>query len=63
MSLRDKIQEDGKCFLIWFEDAGVHPEVFNDEASARKRFADLRPNWNCYLFQRIADATRTDREE
>lgn len=37
-------------WLIFFDDHDRRPEVFTDEAAARKRFADISANWNAMLF-------------
>jgi len=43
-------------WLIWFEDAGVRPEVFTGEGAAdaaNLRFHALKDNWNCHLFVKV----------
>ncbi len=52
-------------WVILFEDAERRPEVFDYEAPARKRFADLQMSWNCHLFadeRQIEAARREERE-
>lgn len=40
-------------WLIFFEDAGMKPEIFMGEGAgkvARQRYEELLVNWNCSLF-------------
>lgn len=44
------------AWIIWFEDEDVAPEIFSGHGAteaAGKRFAMVRSNWNCHLFQRV----------
>ncbi len=40
-------------WAILYEDADRKPELFTDEGSARRAFAEQLPNWNCHLFHRV----------
>ncbi len=43
------------AWLIYFEDKGMHPEVFVGEENTRRRFEQLQQNWSVHLF-RSADS-------
>ena len=47
-------------WLIFFEDAEKHPEVFTDERAAQTRFVDVSENWNCHLFCESAQLADRD---
>lgn len=46
---------EGSYWIIQFEDADRDIEVFTDEISARKRYAQCQLSWNCRLFKQITD--------
>lgn len=59
--------EAGTHWLIFFDDADRRPEVWTDEAAARKRYTDISYSWNAHLFVKVdsnsRDATRSDAAE
>lgn len=41
---------DGNYWLLFFDDAERHSEVFTSELAARQRFKECSPAWHCKLF-------------
>lgn len=51
------------CWLIYFEDDEMRPEVFTGdgaESAARKRFAALDQAWNVILFKALPAPPQED---
>ncbi len=44
-------------WLIYYEDAEMHPEIFTDEVAARKVFEARSVNWSCHLFRAAMGST------
>ena len=46
------------AWLIYFEDVDVRPEIFTGEGAeqaARHAYKRALTNWNCHLFQKVAE--------
>lgn len=52
---------DKAVYLIYFDDAGVRPEVIIGEAAARHRFEQVSQQWNAHLFGKIESNSRDER--
>lgn len=51
-ALRAHAGQDG-WHLIYFEDAGVGPEIFDNEESARARYEQISFSYNAHLFRKV----------
>lgn len=44
-----------KYWLVFFEDAEVPDELFNDEETAKEAYKHYLNNWHCHLFKMVSN--------